>query len=433
MRFVQLCLLVGLLLAISSGQAVSAAAPNSLILNEANSVSGGAFIDKGRGDTFDGRLEGLGRIEGHGQNWFEFLVVRGDERLDGSFSKTLDLRGWTLHWEYDKQDPLDPHRFGSGVIKFTNDPLWAAVPQGTLLTVSEWQEAWYVTDSPFEADPWGAGGMLRAGGTNGLGTPRGVPYDPDIHTHLDLSTNTTWNPHSNGDGSIGDWNLHVYAGERNLDDTFKYFEFSGSITNGDDTIAIGTDNGGLFAINNDNWQWTIKNAAGGVVQGPFGEIDTGLGSTWSVSSQEIIKLEAFAQGTGATQESYLGTAIADYRDGSTGSFGQSNSWSSGGFYQDLSSLRDWLVEGDINLDGHVDGRDFLAWQRGIGTGHGSLTQGDLNGDGNVDGRDLQVWQNVYGAGSSLASATAVPEPGAIFMGLCAATMILGLRKTTSGW
>src|SRR5690606_4308129 len=146
-------------------------------------------------------------IEGHGQNWFELLVVQGDQRSDGSYSHTLDLRGWALEWEYDKQDPLAPHKFGRGVIKFTDDPLWAALPQGTLLTVSEWKEVWYVTDFPVEADPWGAGGMLRAGGTDGLGALRGVPYDPAIHTHLDLSTNTDWNPHTMDGGSAGYWNL----------------------------------------------------------------------------------------------------------------------------------------------------------------------------------------------------------------------------------
>lgn len=397
--------------------AAYAAAPNSFVLNEANTISGGRFIDKGRGDPFfSSPATSTGRLEGHGQNWFEFLVVQGDEMPGGSFKNALDLRGWTLEWQYDKQDPTDPNQFGHGTIQFTDDPLWAAVPTGTLLTVSEWQQAWYASDTPFEYDPWGAGGLARAGGINGLGNQRGTTYNETIHTLLDLSTDVSWNPHAN------DWHLHVYAGERNADLSFKYFNFSGSVTDGDDTYAIGTNDGGLFALNNDNWQWTIKDAQGQVIQGPFGEEDTGLpGSSWSLSAQEIIKLEAFATGTGATVDSYLGVGIADYRDGSTGSFGQPNSWSSGGGFQDLSMLRNWLpLPGDANLDGVVDSLDYLAWKSGFGIAQGALLhQGDFNGDGMVDAADYTIWRNNLGAGAApllaVGGGAAVPEPSAVLL------------------
>lgn len=52
-----------------------------------------------------------------------------------------------------------------------------------------------------------------------------------------------------------------------------------------------------------------------------------------------------------------------------------------------------FAEGDFNRDGAVDGRDFLAWQRGPGIG------------------DLAAWQANYGVGS-LAHSMAVPEPTA---------------------
>src|SRR3954463_10247728 len=122
--------------------AASGAVPNSLMLNEANSVSGSNFLDKGRADTK------LGRVEGNGQNWLEFLVVQGDPKPGGGFKNTLDLRGWTVDWAYDKQ--LTPGetqvKNGAGTIQFTDDPLWAAVPRGTMLTISEWQDAWYFTN-----------------------------------------------------------------------------------------------------------------------------------------------------------------------------------------------------------------------------------------------------------------------------------------------
>jgi hypothetical protein len=45
----------------------------------------------------------------------------------------------------------------------------------------------------------------------------------------------------------------------------------------------------------------------------------------------------------------------------------------------------------------VDGRDFLAWQRGYGRVDGATpSDGDATGDGDVDGNDLAVWQETYG-------------------------------------
>jgi hypothetical protein len=80
-------------------------------------------------------------------------------------------------------------------------------------------------------------------------------------------------------------------------------------------------------------------------------------------------------------------------------------------------------DGDFDLDGDVDGRDFLTWQRNFGYGDGLAlggnvtalrTDGDTNGDWKVDGLDLVDWQANYGAGSSLlANVAAVPEPMAV--------------------
>jgi hypothetical protein len=51
--------------------------------------------------------------------------------------------------------------------------------------------------------------------------------------------------------------------------------------------------------------------------------------------------------------------------------------------------------GDFDQDGDVDGRDFLHWQRGVGTVDAGITDGDCNGDAKVDGVDLAVWQQSY--------------------------------------
>ena len=80
------------------------------------------------------------------------------------------------------------------------------------------------------------------------------------------------------------------------------------------------------------------------------------------------------------------------------------------------------VNGDFDLDGDVDGVDFLTVQRGLGTS-GLYSQGDADLNGTITGADLSIWNSVFGT-SSLASQTAaastVPEPhalGLIFIGI----------------
>ncbi len=70
---------------------------------------------------------------------------------------------------------------------------------------------------------------------------------------------------------------------------------------------------------------------------------------------------------------------------------------------DLSSFGEVTIQvhpnppGDFNGDGHVDGTDFLIWQRGYAPGVTGKTksQGDANGDGVVDGMDFLLWQVDY--------------------------------------
>jgi murein DD-endopeptidase MepM/ murein hydrolase activator NlpD len=82
-----------------------------------------------------------------------------------------------------------------------------------------------------------------------------------------------------------------------------------------------------------------------------------------------------------------------------------------------------LVDGsdaDFDNDGDVDGRDFLAWQRGFGTTPDAVkADGDATGEGTVDGADLAIWQTQYGTPPSLvAAATADDElPGNLLLAL----------------
>lgn len=73
------------------------------------------------------------------------------------------------------------------------------------------------------------------------------------------------------------------------------------------------------------------------------------------------------------------------------------------------------LAGDYDLDGRVDGRDFLVWQRTMGA---TVTPGvgaDGNNSGKIDAGDLTVWRNNFGAAAA-ASTYAIPEP-------CTATLV----------
>ncbi len=68
---------------------------------------------------------------------------------------------------------------------------------------------------------------------------------------------------------------------------------------------------------------------------------------------------------------------------------------------------------DFDGDGDVDGRDFLAWQRGFSTPAPTAAKadGDADNDTDVDGDDLAVWQGQYGTNppSLVALSEAVEE------------------------
>lgn len=78
-------------------------------------------------------------------------------------------------------------------------------------------------------------------------------------------------------------------------------------------------------------------------------------------------------------------------------------------------------DADFDADGRVDGRDFLAWQRGFGLNKAQLSDGDANGDETVDIADLAFWSSQYGTSSDLNLTIAtlqgvvsvVPEPSSL--------------------
>ena len=87
---------------------------------------------------------------------------------------------------------------------------------------------------------------------------------------------------------------------------------------------------------------------------------------------------------------------------------------------------------DFDEDSDVDGSDFLAWQRGYGTGIGAqLAEGDADRDGDVDSADLAHWETAF---SPLATPApqAVPELTTATLALVAAISLLSRQVALTG-
>ncbi len=105
---------------------------------------------------------------------------------------------------------------------------------------------------------------------------------------------------------------------------------------------------------------------------------------------------------------------------------------------DLNDRDAWLLQagaengfatayklGDANLDGLVDGQDFILWNSHKFTSTQLWTDGDFNGDGLVDGQDFIFWNgNKF---TSSRPSSAVPEPIRPRW-LLAPALVLGSRR-----
>jgi hypothetical protein len=80
------------------------------------------------------------------------------------------------------------------------------------------------------------------------------------------------------------------------------------------------------------------------------------------------------------------------------------------------------LEGDFNGDGRVDADDLDVWHGDFGSESGVTA--DADGDGDADGADLLMWQRQVGANSTLANATAAPEPASSLLLLAAWPVIV---------
>ena len=78
--------------------------------------------------------------------------------------------------------------------------------------------------------------------------------------------------------------------------------------------------------------------------------------------------------------------------------------------------------GDANLNGTVDGEDFILWNANKFSSSLQWNAGDFNGDGVVDGQDFLQWN-----ANKFTSSNAVPEPRLAFAALVASLVLLRRR------
>lgn len=73
-----------------------------------------------------------------------------------------------------------------------------------------------------------------------------------------------------------------------------------------------------------------------------------------------------------------------------------------------------FLNGDANLDGVVDGQDFVFWNQSKFQPTAAYSQADFNGDGVTDGQDFVAW-NDNKFQSSIGGFAAVPEPSSALL------------------
>jgi hypothetical protein len=84
----------------------------------------------------------------------------------------------------------------------------------------------------------------------------------------------------------------------------------------------------------------------------------------------------------------------------------------------------FVMMGDFDGDGVVDGGDLAEWGAGYG---GDNSAGDADGDGRADGADFLMWQRQVGMGAPAPQSASVPEPALSVLAWCASLVICGRR------
>lgn len=95
------------------------------------------------------------------------------------------------------------------------------------------------------------------------------------------------------------------------------------------------------------------------------------------------------------------------------------------------------VAGDFNLDGMVDGSDYVLWRKNFGQSGATFLQGDATFDGVIGPDDLALWRANFGfvrqplgASGSGVSLPAVPEPAALWLTIVGFACAIAQRQRT---
>ncbi len=221
----------------AAGVLLLAASANAggLILNEWNAVGSQKWL--GNPSTID--CEGpqgedcaddddvfFGRVMGNGGNWLEFVVTEDH----------LDIRGWEIRWaeEGNSDTTGDDIWFGigsirQGIITFADDPAWANLRSGTIITITEQTTAEGGLDTDFSFDPCDGDWWINVNSYD-------AQYITTVHNRIDRPE-------------------------------------------------------GYFSVDNDDWQGSIYDSEGNQIQGPIGENVPGW-QAGGINSREVGKLEA---------------------------------------------------------------------------------------------------------------------------------------------
>ena len=98
--------------------------------------------------------------------------------------------------------------------------------------------------------------------------------------------------------------------------------------------------------------------------------------------------------------------------------------------RNLGPGKSYLV-GDANLDGSVDGQDFVTWNTNKFTATPAWCSGDFDANGFVDGQDFVGW-NTNKFTSADGQTIAIPEPtAAILASIC--LLFVGGRRQNPAW
>ncbi len=253
-----------------------------------------ADVDSGTGgdqttlpNGWDGTT-GWARIKNNGGDWFE-LVVTEDH---------TDLRGYTVYWENnDDGTGIGVNSDNRGAMKFTDNPTWANLRAGTILTISEDNAVSEIRDI----------------------YPEGPPQSNEFDTGYvyDLSTDLSFDPFT-----ADDWHVHVWCDESYTDvgQATEYFEGYSDCK-----------------VDNDNWQVAIFDASNTAL---FYQVETALprtGLDLATGMVQGIVGEAVSNfgdnvpgGAGGVNNQEMTTLVSDPVSGIDASYYEDVDWSTFG-------------------------------------------------------------------------------------------------------